>query len=58
MKNYPFKDIYDTIQTNGYYSGFYSSPKDKNCANGCHFVFLSQNEEDRKYSSYMYDMHL
>ena len=30
IKNHPFKDIYVKIYSIGYYSGFYSSLKDKN----------------------------
>ena len=36
-----FKDRYDQIYTIGYYSGFYSSLKDENWANGGHFEFWS-----------------
>jgi hypothetical protein len=58
MKNHPFKDIYNKIYTIGYYSAFYSSLKDENCANAGLFEFLSKNEEDRLYLSCMYQMHL
>jgi hypothetical protein len=37
--NYPFKDLYVEIHTIGYYSGFYSSLKEKNWAYGGHFEF-------------------
>ena len=40
-KKSPIQRIY-TIY---YYSGFYSSLKDKNCANGGHFEFSSKDEE-------------
>ena len=45
MKNHPFKDIYDTNYTLGYYSGFYRSLKDRIWANGGNFEFLSKDEE-------------
>ena len=44
-KNHPFKDLYVKIYIIGYYSGFYSSLKDKDGANGGHFGFLSKDEE-------------
>jgi ABC-type lipoprotein release transport system permease subunit len=34
------------IYTVGYYSGFYSSLRDKILANGGHFEFSSKDEED------------
>ena len=34
IKNHPFKALYDKIYTVGYYSGFYSSVKDKIWLNG------------------------
>jgi hypothetical protein len=37
MKNHPFKDICDKNHTLGYYSGYYSSLKDKILANGGNF---------------------
>jgi hypothetical protein len=40
MKNHPSKDISDKNYTLGYYSGFYSSLKDKIWANGGHFEFF------------------
>jgi hypothetical protein len=47
MTNHPFKDIYYKIYIIGYYSGFNSSLKVKNCVNGGHFEFSSKNEEDK-----------
>ena len=45
MKNHPFKDLHVKIYTIGYYSGLYSSLKDKNWANGGHSEFSSKDEE-------------
>jgi hypothetical protein len=41
--NHPFKDLYVKIHTIGYYSGFYSSLKDKNLVNGGHFESSSKD---------------
>ena len=43
--DYTFKDLYDTIYTISYYSGFYSSLKYKIWLNGGHFEFSSRGEE-------------
>ena len=45
IKNHPFKDLYVKIYTIGYYSGFYSSLKAKNWANGGHFECSTKDEE-------------
>ena len=48
IKNHPFKDLYDKIFPIGDYSGFYSSLKDKNGANGGHFVISQMMMENDK----------
>ena len=40
-----FKDYFVKIYTIGFYSGFYSSLKDKKWENGGHFEFSSKDEE-------------
>ena len=37
---YPFNELYSKTCTISYYSDFYSSLKDKNCAYGGHFDFV------------------
>ena len=44
-ENHPFKYLYVKICTIGYYTGFYSSLKDPNWANGGNLEFSSKNEE-------------
>ena len=46
LKNLPFKDLFIKICTIGYYSGFYSSVKDKIWINGGHFEFSSKDDEE------------
>ena len=36
---YPFNEVYSKIYTISYYSGFYSSLKDKNCAYESNYEF-------------------
>ena len=45
-KNHNFKYLYDEIYSIGYYSGFYSSMRDKNWANCVNFG-LSPNDEEQ-----------
>ena len=42
-ENHHFKYIYDEIYTICYYSGFNSSLRDKNWADGCHFGISSND---------------
>ena len=44
--NHPYKDMYDKVYTISYYSGFYSSLKDKIWANDGH-IDLSYKDEDK-----------
>ena len=46
-----FKDLYDKIYTIGYYSGFYSSLRDKIWVNGDHFGLLSNHKEQWDYNN-------
>jgi hypothetical protein len=45
FRNQPLKFVYDIIYTISYYSGFYSSLRDKIGANGGHFEFFTKDEE-------------
>jgi hypothetical protein len=56
--NHPFNDLYVKIYTIGYYSGFYSSLKETNWANGGHFALSSKDEEEGYYLSCMYQTQL
>jgi hypothetical protein len=46
IENHHSKYLYDKIYTIGYYSGFYSSLRDKIWAYGGHFEFSSKDEEE------------
>ena len=43
-QKYCFKYLYDKIYTISYYSGFYSSMRDKFWENGGHFEYSSKDE--------------
>ena len=45
-KIHRLKYLYDKIYTIGYYSGFYSSLRDKLWGNGCHFEVSSKDGEE------------
>ena len=48
ITNHPFKDLYDTIITIGYYSGFYSSLKPTIWSNGGYFEIFQKMKINEK----------